>query len=152
MRVILFGTIACLLVLVAPDLQAQSTCNAGGRYRVQLNPSVIDYGIVSSIDLDAGQILIGRMRVRVRPRRNDEPDWDLCLRANASAFGGGKLIEDVEWQVAGSPVWQPVSTAEQLVSQGSGTQRVDVLFRILVDWDDVPGDYSASLAFIASSQ
>jgi len=153
LRTIVMRTIAGIALLIPASADAQSTCSSGGNYRVRLNPAVIDYGIVSSIDLDAGQIVMGRMRVRVRPRRNDDPDWALCLAASAAVFGAsGKAIEDVEWQLAGSTVWQPVSTAGQLVSSGTGTQRVDVFFRMIVGWEDAPGEYSAPLAFIASGQ
>jgi hypothetical protein len=153
LRTMLLGMMAGLVLLIPSDAVAQETCSGNGNYRVRLNPAVIDYGIVSSVDLDAGQIVMGRMRVRIRPRRNDDADWALCLRANAAAFGpSGKLIDDLEWQVAGSPIWQPVSTGGQLISQGTGTQRVDVFFRMLVAWEDGPGDYSAPIAFIAASQ
>ena len=154
-RPAVIGVVACVAVLTPSTAAAQAACDSGGndRLRIQLQPGAIDYGVVSSADLDAGQVLVGSMSVRIQPRNGRVRDWVLCLRADRALFGPGqKSVDDVEWQVAGSPAWQPASTAGQPVLQGSGNERVVVLFRVAVGWEDAPGDYSAPLTFIASVQ
>jgi hypothetical protein len=153
-RPAVLGVVACVGVLTPSSGAAQAVCDSGGsgRLRVGLRPAAIDYGIVSAADLDAGQMLVGSMRVRVQPRGRRSRNWVLCVQADRTVFGpGGKSIDDVEWQVAGSPGWQPVSTGGQIVLQGSGNQRVVVRFRVAVGWEDAPGDYSAPLTFLASA-
>ena len=155
MRPVVMGVVACMGLLAPPSATAQAVCGSSvdDRLRIRLQPSVLDYGVVSSADLDLGQILLGRMRVRVWPRGRSSRGWILCLQADASVFGpGGKSVSDVEWQIAGSPGWQPLSTGGQQVIRGTGNQRIDVMFRVAVRWEDSPGDYSAPLTFLASGQ
>ncbi len=147
------GLVSCVALLAPPEAGAQVGCDGGGKYNVRLTPSAIEYGIVSPGDLDASQIFMGTMTVRVTPRGVTNKPWILCLRADEAHFGpAGKSVGDVEWQLAGSSGWQPASTGGQLVTRGHGNQRVDVLFRIVLDWDDVPGNYTAPLTFLAALQ
>lgn len=146
------GAVVALFALMAPSMAA---AQAGGRgdYHVRLNPAAIDYGIVSSGDLDTGQILMGTIAVRIQPRGRSNWLWNLSVQADAGQFGpGNKPSGHVQWQLAGSTVWQSASTGSQLVAQGNGNQSVNVSFRIIVDWDDAPGDYSAPLTFLATRQ
>lgn len=154
LRPAVLGVVACVAVLAPSTGTAQAVCDGAGRGRlsVRLRPAAIDYGVVSAADLDAGQLLVGSMRVRVQPRGRRSRNWVLCVQADRAVFGpGGKSVDDVEWQVAGSPGWRPVSTGGQLVIQGRGNQRVIVRFRVAVGWEDAPGDYSAPLTFMASA-
>lgn len=145
--------LACIALIVPATAEAQTTCDGGGSFLIPLTPSAIDYGVVSPADLDAGQIVLGSMRIRIRPRGGAKSSWNLCLQADAGQFGpGGKPIGDVEWQLPGSPGWQPALTGGQLVVQGTGNQTVDVLFRALLDWNDMPGDYAASVTFLVAHQ
>ncbi len=153
-RPAVLGVVACVGLLTPSIGAAQAVCDGAGsgRLRVRLRPAAIDYGVVSTADLDSGQVLLGSMRVRVRPRGRRSRNWVLCVQADRTVFGpGGKSIADVEWQVAGSPGWQPASTGGQVVIQGRGNQRVVVRFRVAVGWEDAPGDYSAPLTFKASA-
>ena len=145
--------LAWVALMVPATAATQTTCDGGGNYRIRLTPSAIDYGVVSSADLDAGQIVMGSMRIRIRPRGGANGSWNLCLQADSGQFGpGGKPVGDVEWQLAGSPGWQPALTGGQLVVQGNGNQTVDVLFRILLDWNELPGIYVAPVTFLVARQ
>ncbi len=130
---------------------AQGACGSQGNYNLRATPAVLDYGAVSQLDLDAGQIDAGTMTVSITPRGKPNFDWRLCLRGGATGFGM-KPIEDVEWQVAGEAAWHPVSSAEQFVALGTGRTDLDVRFRVAVSHEDAPHAYEALLTFAVARQ
>lgn len=146
---------ACLLVTLfaqgTRSAVAQGVCGGQGNYNLRAIPSALDYGTVSQLDLDVGQIDAGTMTVSIVPRGNLNFDWRLCLRGGAIGLGV-KPIEDVEWQVAGEAAWHPVSSAEQLVAMGTGRADLDVRFRVAVSHEDAPNTYEALLTFAVTRQ
>jgi hypothetical protein len=145
----------CLLVTFiaqgTPTAVAQGVCGGQGNYNLRATPTALDYGAVSQLDLDAGQIDAGAMTVTIVPRGKPNFDWRLCLRGGAIGFGV-KPIEDVEWQVAGEGAWHPVSSAEQLVATGQGRADLDVRFRVALSHEDAPHFYEALLTFAVARQ
>lgn len=146
---------ACLMVaLLAQGTRnavAQGVCGGQGNYKLRATPAALDYGTVSQLDLDVGQIDAGTMTVSITPRGKPNFDWRLCLRGGAVGLGV-KPIEDVEWQVAGEATWHPVSSAEQLVALGTGRTDLDVRFRVAVSHEDAPQAYEALLTFAVARQ
>lgn len=146
---------ACLILgFLAPGPRAavaQGVCGGQGDYNLRATPADLDYGTVSQLDLDVGQIDAGTMTVSITPRGKPNFDWRLCLRGGAIGFGV-KPIEDVEWQVAGEAAWHPVSSAEQLIAMGTGRTDLDVRFRVAVSHEDAPQAYEALLTFAVARQ
>lgn len=142
---------AALVVRGTGTAVAQGACGGQGNYNLRATPAALDFGAVTQVDLDVGQIDAGTMTLSITPRGKPNFDWRLCLRGGAIGFGV-KPIEDVEWQVAGEAAWHPVSSAEQLVAMGTGRADLDVRFRVAVSHEDAPQAYEALLTFAVARQ
>lgn len=145
------ATLAGLAALLVPlPTYAQDVCNGRADYVLQADPVVIVYGPVSQADIDNGTIQAGTVTVSVVPVNGSTKKWQLCVQGPVGFVGPpGKDIADVEWQVGGSG-WMALSTTEQYVADGKGSEDVEVQFRVAVGWDDAPGDYAALLRFVVA--
>lgn len=140
--------VVCAWLAVPSPAEGQSACAGSGRYHLRSAPASISYGPVTLSDLENGEIVAGTVELRVVPRGNRDRDWTLCVAGPGPVFGpGGKAVEDIELRVAAGGAWQPVTASEQFVVNGSGNTRLDVTFRVAVDYADAPGSYAAPLTF-----
>jgi len=135
------------LLLTATEAFPQATCGGGGRYQLRPTPTVLVAPSPTPTDLDAGQVEAGIVTVRIVPRGNASRNWELCIRAIDPWMGsGGKPSSDLEYLPPGEDIWQPASMGNQLIALGRGQARIDIRFRVRVDWTDVPGSHSSVLA------
>ncbi len=134
-----------LMILAAPSTAEAQDCTGNGRYRVRIRPGFINFPPPTIADYNAGWVVAPAAQIRVRPRRQADRGWELCLSADTPTMGGyGKPVSDIEFRQDGTGTWIPLTTSDQLLATGNRNRNVDLQFRLALDWSrDVPGRYEA---------
>ena len=143
-RTILSRALPAALMLFAAVATAEAQdCTGSGRYRIQIRPGLITFPTPTVADYNAGWLLAPVAEIRVRPQRPADRGWELCLAADSPTMGGyGKPVSDIEFRQDGTGTWIPRSTSDQLLAVGNRNRRVQLQFRLALDWtQDVPGHY-----------
>lgn len=131
-----------MLLAVVATAKAQD-CTGTGRYRVRIQPGLITFPTPTIADYDSGWLMAPVAEIQVRPRRQADRGWELCLSANSPTMGGyGKPVFDVQFRQDGTGTWIPLTTSDQLLALGNRNRNVQLQFRLALDWtQDVPGHY-----------
>lgn len=139
-----------LLVLTFVMALPASVTAQRGNIQVTLTPTEVAFPTPGMADFDTGWVEHPGLTVSVRSRPAHVA-WEIRLHATDPALGGyGKPLGDMLWRVDGAGPWQPLSTQETPILQGTGDAEVSVQFRMRLDWDaDLPGDYGTGLTFTA---
>lgn len=145
------GIISGLLLaagLAAGSLEGQGPPPA----RVTLLPPTVVFPSPGEAQFDVGWVEQDGM-IAVEPRNANRPNWQLFIRATAADMGGyGKPVEDVLYRADGASDWVPLSTAPQLLAEGSEPGTITVRFRLRLDWlTDVPGVYDLPFSITSST-
>ncbi len=141
------AALAVGIMAVPRPAAAQAGCDPQpGRIRLRMSPAAVVFPTPGAIDFDLGWIESAPVEVRVNAL--GQKGWTLCLRSEDADLGGGKPVGELEWRLEGDPGWQPIDLVDRLVTRGSGSTRVLVRFRVLLDWAvDGAGTHGAVLAF-----
>lgn len=141
------GVLAAVLLAVAAPIRDAHAQGPGGALSLDLSPTSFSFPSPGVSEFNGGWVYYSSVTVTV-----DAPGsipWDLLVRSLDPDLGGyGKPVDDLQWQVDGTGTWQSLSTAEQTVYSGSGTQSVLIHFRLRLAYArDAPDTYGADLAF-----
>lgn len=116
--------------------------------------AVIDFGVVTTADLDTGFVertasdLTYALRIDVAD--TGLTNWTLYTNANAanfSALSGTKPCSDLQWRLNGGGTYTPYTTMDAAVASGTGGSALELDFRLLTDWADRPDSYSINVVF-----
>lgn len=138
------------LALAGPALPSALAAQA---VDITLAPAEVAFPSPTEVAFDAGWVDHGGISVTVEPKNRNRQSWQLFISATAADMGGyGKPVQDVLVRAQDASAWNPLSTTETLVAEGTGAGTVTLHFRLLIDWTaDEPGVYSVPLRYTASA-
>jgi len=148
---VLLVAVAALLSVPA-GARAQKGKPTGPPITVTPTPGNVVFPTPGVPEFDAGYVDQSGVTVTVQPRPNKGP-WELLIRSDMPDMGGyGKPVGDILWRLSGSSTWTPLTTTDQIVTQGQDTQDVVIYFRLLLNWaNDEPNTYTANIVFTAQN-
>jgi len=116
--------------------------------------STVDFGTVTKEYLDNGFIENNASTSDYALRLTiDDPDtlnWTINTKTSVEYFSstfGNKPSSDFQWRINGTGIYSSITTTDEFVLSGSGNAIVDIDFKLLTDWYDVPSDYSLNVIF-----
>jgi hypothetical protein len=120
----------------------------GGGLKLTLSQTAISFPTPGVLEFDAGWVDASEITAAIDDRGNPDA-WELRIRAEVPDMGGyGKPVADILFRPQGSSTWTPVSTTDQVIAQGTGSQSVTIFFRLRLDYaSDLPNNYAADLTF-----
>jgi hypothetical protein len=123
-------------------------------YDIDGNPSQFGEMHFGEVDPFVGTYIIGDDEpYAIRLQVTSSTTWRLVVQATGDLSDGIHTIPigQLSFSPHGSGSWAPFSTGGVTVAEepatGPGGRKVDLDYRLTVDWDDEPGSYAATLVY-----
>jgi len=124
---------------------------------LSLNQYQFNFHTINANDLNRGYIKTSlgstHQPIKISVSPENPVSWKLFIYADdiqAEAFGLHKSIHDIHWKHRdGSNLnFHPLGIKEILVAEGKGDENIILDLKILLNWQDSPGDYNFTLNFM----
>lgn len=135
------------LVLATALLAVMLPGRAWGQ-SIALSTAALGFPPARVAELDAGAVTHPGFSVAVDVE-SSTTSWTLSVRSDEPSLrAGGKALADLEWRIAGSSTWTPMSSTDRTVATGMGDTTIRVEWRARLGWgSDPPGDFGANVTF-----
>ena len=88
---------------------------------------------------------------------NYKAKWRLSIAATDPFFSPNtyeKLSSDLLWKLSNEPEsnYRAITESADIILSGYGSREIELNFKLLVGWDDYPGNYSLELDFFLDEE
>ena len=123
---------------------------------ISFNYNQINFHSITADNLDQGFVETGNLspyqslEINVSP--NSTSEWELFISANdikSRSIGEFKVLNDILWKHSyeKNNDYHSLSMEKILIAKGVGREKIIIDLKILVDWEDNPGEYDFTIYF-----